>query len=695
MILSALLKNLVFVAYSLQMLFLPTVLVGPNKSIFSKCTQLRQIDIIEVSDFQIDITCQVQDKIDNICQEQKQIDINCHQQEQIDSKGGQGHPKIDNRGIAPNKIDISSECSRFFAPPPWRFMHPPILLVFCAALLQTILVLHPEPLGHFEPLNKTICNTYRFHNRCPSASFSDACCSAWPTEPSTFSKSRKKTNQQMRAYHGNATCPHCSCDLYPKVFYGRQRYFQQEALPLKNGMLVHHYRYCSNHLPLWFYRRGIRQYQVYYGHKAANLYGHIIAARAASGKPGDHETARQYLAPFFALHQSSNRIQLDLSGRESRSASEGKLPPTVRRSPQALARRLHQFRHFRRDSRRHYRQWISSVLESGKFTLARPRPPRKRLNNSPAQLRRAYQSLKQAPTIGSRATLFKEYVSSSLLDLPQRRLNWRPANNRLSFVTWNIETLIGLGKYEVLSSFVKSRDIDILMLQETTSTSSNEIISQGGKFLLSGSPTEPSAGVGFYISPRCLPLVQDFLPFSCRLAALILRTQPLPTVLITVYAPSMLQDPQDDRVRKNIFWDSLPSLFELLPSPAVFCLAGDFNARVQTDTLEEHSEYVGPAVFPHEGILDPDSNYGRLLDFLVQYDYSLVSSLHTRPSSRIITRKFQLAPLLIITPLPPPTLLRLTTCLFPESIVTIYSPPLLNLSGSSHGFTDISRSSAS
>ena len=581
----------------------------------------------------------MQDKIDIICPEQKQIDITCRQQDQIDIIGGQGHPKIDSRGTAPNQIDITNkaEHSRPFDFSPLRLMHSLFITISCAALLQTFLVLHSEPTGHFEPYPLQGCSLepYRCNDSCPSASFSDACRSTWPTEPSTFSKSRKKTNQQMRAYHGNATCPHCSCDLYYKVFYGRQRYFQQEALPLKNGMLVHHYRYCSNDLSLWFYRKGLRQYQVCYGQKAANLYGRIIAARAARGKPGDHESAKQYLAPFFGLHRSSNRVQLDLSGRESRSASEGTCPPTIRRSPQVLARRLHQFRQSRRDPRRHYRQWISSVLESGKFTLARPRPPRKRVNNSPAQLRRAYQSLKQAPTIGSRATLFKEYVLTSLLDLPQRRLNWRPASNRLNFVTWNIETLIGLGKYETLASFV----IDILMLQETKPTSSNEIISQGGKYLLSGTPTEPSAGVGFYVSPRCLPLVQDFLPFSGRLAALILRTQPLPTVLITVYAPSMLQDPHDDRVRKNMFWDSLPTLFDLLPSPAIFCLAGDFNARVQTDSLEEYSEYVGPAVFPHEGTLDPDSNYGKMLDFLIQHDYSLVSSLHSRPSSRIITYK--------------------------------------------------------
>ena len=133
--------------------------------------------------------------------------------------------------------------------------------------------------------------------------------------------------------------------------------------------------------------------------------------------------------------------------------------------------------------------------------------------------------------------------------------------------------------------------------------------------------------------------MQDFLAFSGRIAALMLRTQPLPTVLITVYAPSMLQDPHDDRVRKMFFWDSLPSIFEQLPSPAIYCFAGDFNARVQTDSLEEYTEYVGPAVFPHEGTLDPDSNYAKMLDFLIQHDFSLVSSLHARPPSRIITYK--------------------------------------------------------
>ena len=37
--------------------------------------------------------------------------------------------------------------------------------------------------------------------------------------------------------------------------------------------------------------------------------------------------------------------------------------------------------------------------------------------------------------------------------------------------------------------------------------------------------------------------------------------------------------------------------------------------------------------------MNQDSNYAKMLDFLIQHDYTLASSLHSRPSSRIITYK--------------------------------------------------------
>ena len=112
-----------------------------------------------------------------------------------------------------------------------------------------------------------------------------------------------------------------------------------------------------------------------------------------------------------------------------------------------------------------------------------------------------------APTTGSRAHLFKTYVQPSLLDLPTRLLGWRPERNELHLVTFNVETLIGHGKQEALADFTRRWAIDIVALQETKSTASDERRIGGGKLLLSGTPTEHMAGVRFYVPAHRLPLV--------------------------------------------------------------------------------------------------------------------------------------------------------------------------------------------
>ena len=397
-------------------------------------------------------------------------------------------------------------------------------------------------------------------------------------------------------------------------------------------MLVHHFLWCQEHLSVWFYRRGVRHYQVYH-------YNHIHTARAASGKPGGHDSQPRLLQNFFALHCLDNRYNLDHSGHESRSASGVKHPHDNCRWLEARHRR-HQLRNDRRRrSRREYRKWISSVLEGGKFTLAQPRRPLKRVTNSPDQLRRAYSSQRSHPTIGSRAALCRYYIQPSLLDMPSRHLSWRPSNNLLTVATWNIESLIGLGKHQALAEFVIKKGLDMLCLQETKSTASNEIFAKGGKYLLSGTPTDPAAGVGFFVPAKTLPLVFDFIPFSSRVAALLLRTQPLPTVILTIYAPSMLQDSSQDLILKKIFWDELPKFLQQLPRPATIVLAGDFNARIVQEDLSTFSEYIGPAVLPTDSPFDETTNYAFLVEFLISEDFLLASSKFQRPYSKLVTYK--------------------------------------------------------
>ena len=443
-----------------------------------------------------------------------------------------------------------------------------------------------------------------------------------------FVPSRKKTNQLLHALNGNHTCRTCQCSLIDRSFPNLPKVFKTTPLCLGNGMMVHKFYRCSNHLSLWYYRRRERRYGVYYGNKAQNLYSHICAARAARGAPGDHGIAKHLFRNFFGLHSSINRTNILASGHESRCASEDERSHQILRSTEAMLRRQASYSTARRESRQKYRQWLASSLETGKFTLARFRSPLKRVQNSPIQIRRSYSELCNRPTAGSRAFLFRQYVDISLLDLPRRLLSFRPSTNELTVATWNVETLIGLGKHESLARFAKQHGIDIILLQENKSQSSDELRISGGKILLAGTPTEPMAGVGFYISPHILPLVEDFLPYSGRLAVLTLRTQPLRTHLISTYAPSQLQDQQSDQVRKKVFWEQMESLDTHLQRPSHIFYAGDFNARILSPELDQMTTHIGPAVFPSPGDLNTieGSNYGKLLEFIMSKDYCIVST---------------------------------------------------------------------
>ena len=80
-------------------------------------------------------------------------------------------------------------------------------------------------------------------------------------------------------------------------------------------------------------------------------------------------------------------------------------------------------------------------------------------------------------------------------------------------------------------------------------------------------------------------------------------------MLLTVYAPSMLQDAAQDLKRKQEFWETLPDYLLQLPRPATVLLAGDFNARVVKEDLADYSEYIGPAVLPTDSPFDESTNY--------------------------------------------------------------------------------------
>ena len=317
-----------------------------------------------------------------------------------------------------------------------------------------------------------------------------------------------------------------------------------------------------------------------------------------------------------------------------------------------MAQRHASYNERRRESRQQYRKYLSSTLHWREFTFPRPVGPLFKVQDSQRTQKRHYPAHTLKPTLRSRAAFYKNYVSRDHLDEPTATLDsFSLPKKKLLLYTWNIETFIGVGKYEQFQSIVKSLPLGIYCLQETKSKSSDILRYPFLHCYLSGTQSDPHAGVGFAIPTPLLPIVHDFHPWDARLAVLILNTRPYKLALFSVYAPSQLSDPTQDQIRKEQFWQQLHHLFSHYSSQFIPVLMGDFNARLAPNYTQSLPELFGSTIFAHD--LDeeayPTTNLFHLTDFLSSNELSVVSTMRSRPPSLLVAYQD------IVADPPPPT----------------------------------------
>ena len=213
-----------------------------------------------------------------------------------------------------------------------------------------------------------------------------SCAARWPSKApaghckgcleNVWSHSRTFRNRQAHITHGNQFCQRCSLFLGTWYYYNLPSKFRSQPVTLSNGMMVHHFRICSHHVSIWFFRRGYRIYQNFFGNAKRKLLKLLEAAGAARGLPGDHGFSPQ--EQYFQYQRYELRPPNTASGHEPRSASGGKYRTHQNlRSESSRNRRILSFQAERRRSRQAYRQWKTAMRGTVNLTLAQYRPPRK------------------------------------------------------------------------------------------------------------------------------------------------------------------------------------------------------------------------------------------------------------------------------------------------------------------------------
>ena len=207
-------------------------------------------------------------------------------------------------------------------------------------------------------------------------------------------------------------------------------------------------------------------------------------------------------------------------------------------------------------------------------------------------------------------------------------------------MTWNVEGLRETAKYDLILKFCIKHKVSLLCAQETKATSSYSFCRSGWEILLSGHPKEVHHGVGFFVSPTLRSHTRDFKPHSSRICELTLDTLPHPITVFNIYAPSTIEDAEEDRRRKTSFWEDLAELLINHPNSSHILLMGDCNARLDPN-IDPTQQHVGPHVVgKRQTILDIErDNALHLIDLLEGHGLELPQTFQDLPLQRRVSYK--------------------------------------------------------
>ena len=234
--------------------------------------------------------------------------------------------------------------------------------------------------------------------------------------------------------------------------------------------------------------------------------------------------------------------------------------------------------------------------------------------------RKIFKASRSVPPSSQTIQLHKHRFASSNCSIPL------PTNTDLHVLSWNVEGLRETSKYDQILSFRNKHNVSQLCAQETKAESSHTFCKSGWEILMSGLPSDKHHGVGFFISPKLRSHVSDFIPHSPRIAEITVNTLPHKITIINVYAPSQVEDPEQDRNRKADFWTQLDEIMLSHSNSSHLCLVGDLNLRLDSQ-LDPTSDYIGPTVVGRRSSVQEE----RITPSICSISYLLMTSLFLRP----------------------------------------------------------------
>lgn len=160
----------------------------------------------------------------------------------------------------------------------------------------------------------------------------------------------------------------------------------------------------------------------------------------------------------------------------------------------------------------------------------------------------------------------------------QHRKNRRRNKNKKVWriATWNVRTMLEVGKeIEVAKELGKSK-IEIAALQETRWSKQGQINNDKFTILYSGEEKQGQNGVAFIIMGKTRDNIMEYKAIDGRIAYIRLKAKPYNISIINAYAPTEIAE----EIEKEIFYEKMEDTIQKIPNFDTTLILGDFNAQV-------------------------------------------------------------------------------------------------------------------
>lgn len=193
--------------------------------------------------------------------------------------------------------------------------------------------------------------------------------------------------------------------------------------------------------------------------------------------------------------------------------------------------------------------------------------------------------------------------------------------------SWNIRTMLQIGKTEEISREMNRYKVDILALQEIRWKGQGRVDKKTYTIYYSGEMKQGQNGTAFMVNRKVAGNVLQFRAISGRLSYLQIKNKQANISIVNAYAPTE-ESNDNDKIK---FYEELEDICETVPKNDILLLVGDFNAKVGREVF--NSKVAGKETI-HDNTND---NGNRLCNLATSLNSLIVSTKYKHKKEHKIT----------------------------------------------------------